>query len=344
MWAIVSLLLMPVVAGVGWLGGRASVDTKEATASARPDVTASSGSPSDAKRSSLGRQLAAQRPADAPLPDLNLPLRDTLQGLRQRADAGEAGAACRVAAEMEYCDTIRQHLDSASAMLRNPQALGVPVGEQTTEAQARIQAFKRAMTERSDRLLQQSTHCEGVQVFGSDQRVHYWRAAALGGNVAALRHYSVGNAFRNNETLDNLEALRIYRQEAEAMASRAVAAGDLPTTLALASAYSPLWADGRHHLLDQALPTDAGRALSLYLYVKAGLRGEKLSPPVQAALDSAIRELEVGLDGEALARAHAQAAAYQRGTPPLRVDQDAVFSGFVRGRTADVMREECAPP
>lgn len=344
MWAIASLLLMPVVAGVGWLGGRASLDTREASASARPDVTAPSGSPSDAGRSSLGHQSITQRPADAPLPDLNLPLRDTLQGLRQRADAGEAAAACRLAAEMEYCDTIRQRLDAASAMLRSPQALGVPIGQQNAEAQARVQAFKRAVAERSDRLLQQSTHCEGVQAFGPDQRVRYWRAAAMGGSVAALRHYAVGNAFRNNETLDNLEALRVYRQEAEAMASRAVAAGDLPTTLALASAYSPLWADGRHLLLDQALPTDAARALSLYLHVKAGLRGEKLSAPVQAALDSAIRELEIGLDGEALARAHAQAAAYQRGTPAFRADQGAVFSGFVRGRTADVMREECAPP
>ncbi len=68
--------------------------------------------------------------------------------------------------------------------------------------------------------------------------MRYWRSAALGGNVAAMRHYAVGNAFRMNDTLDNLDALRVYRSEAEAIAQRAVAAGDLITAMTLANAYS----------------------------------------------------------------------------------------------------------
>ena len=115
--ALLALLVLPVVAGLGWWGGRASLPAPEKTADTGPVADAVLASSGVSAPPSRDADAPRPRRPDAPLPDLATPLRDTWQDLKQHADAGDAGAACRLAAELEFCDGIRQRLDSASASL-----------------------------------------------------------------------------------------------------------------------------------------------------------------------------------------------------------------------------------
>lgn len=337
--ALLALLVLPVVAGLGWWGGRTSLPAAEKTADTGPVADAALASSGVSAPPSLDADAPRPRRPDAPLPDLATPLRDTWQDLKHHADAGDAGAACRLAAELEFCDGIRQRLDSASAMLANRDVRTDLPGASDEEIAAR----RRALTTGSERLLEQSRHCEGVPAFSPQDRVRYWRSAALGGNVAAMRHYAVGNAFRMNDTLDNLDALRVYRSEAEAIAQRAVAAGDLITAMTLASAYSPHRRGNRRYLLAQSVQPDAGRALALYLYVQQRAQaGTPLSEPMQRRMTGMIRTLEADLSPEALGQVRAQAARYPA-TAPLSPRERSLLTYVDRsGNTANINREDCA--
>ncbi|WP_394696851.1 hypothetical protein [Pseudoxanthomonas japonensis] len=190
-----------------------------------------------------------------------------------------------------------------------------------------------------------SLHCEGAPAFPSQDRVRYWRVAALGGNVAAMRHYTVGNAFGLNDTLENLDELHLYRNEAEAIAKRAVAAGDLPTTLALAAAYSPQPRNGRRFYLAQVVKPDPGQALALYLHVQDRLRdGPPLTQPARARMEATLRDLESGLSPAARAQARAQASRYSADTPVLPSDRGYAFNSPIVGATATIDRQDCDPP
>jgi len=337
--ALIALLALPVVAGLGWWGGRASLSPPEKTADTGPVAGAAPASGAASARPSPDVGVPRPPRPEAPLPDLATPLRDTWQGLKQRADAGDAGAACRLASELEFCDGIRQRLDSASAMLADPDVMTSLRGASDEDIAAR----RRALTTGSERLLEQSRHCEGVPVFSPQDRVRYWRSAAHGGNVAAMRHYAVGNAFRMNDTLDNLDALRIYRGEAEAIAQRAVAAGDLITAMTLAASYSPHRRGNRRYLLAQSVQPDAGRALALYLYVQQRAQaGTALPEPMQKRMASMIRMLEADLSPDALSQARAQAARYPA-TAILSPREGSLLSYMDRsGNTANINREDCA--
>lgn len=80
-----------------------------------------------------------------------------------------------------------------------------------------------------------------------------------------MTQYAVGNGFRVNEVLQNLEALAIYKREAEETARRAAAAGDFHAAAALAAAYSPLNADTARTYLAQVVKPEPVAALDLYL-------------------------------------------------------------------------------
>ena len=224
-WGWTLVLLLPVVAGLGWWGGRTGLLVPASTVA--PESSADAAPTSDPLPTSqiTGRD-AARPPApdsplpDSPLPDLTLPLRDTWQTLKQRADSGDAKASCRLAAELEYCDQIRQRLDAASAMLADHEAMALSTMASNPTAVEHERNWRRMLTSASEDVLALSQHCEGVPAFSPEDRVRYWRSAALGGNVAAMRHYAVGNAFRLNDTLDNLDGLRLYRSEAETIAKR----------------------------------------------------------------------------------------------------------------------------
>ncbi len=342
-WWLAALLVLSGVAILGWWGGRTSLSLPDETTDAGPDGRASTPSSQAPTPLSPDRGSARQRALSTPLPDLATPLRDSWQGLQQRADAGDAGAACRLAAELEFCDGIRQGLDAASAMLADRDVMTAPSGD-SAEAVALVNERRRALTAGSERLLEQSRQCEGVPVFSPQDRVRYWRNAALGGNVAAMRHYAVGNAFRMNDTLDNLDALRAYRSEAETLAQRAVDAGDLVTAMALASAYSPLRRGNRRYLLAQSVQPDAVRALALYLHVQQRIQADKAAPePVRRRLASIIQTLQAELPPAALSQARAEAARYPAVAHSSTREHGMLLRVANSGATPGITREECAP-
>ncbi|PPJ43828.1 hypothetical protein C0063_11805 [Pseudoxanthomonas sp. KAs_5_3] len=273
------------------------------------------------------------------MPDAARPLRDVLPDLRARADAGEPDAACRLAAEMEYCDRIAMQLSSVSEAMRSTNVRLPPGTRMTPELQATIRQTQQAVAAGAERVLEESAHCEGVPAISARQRLQYWRTAALGGNVVAMRHYAVGNAFRMNETLENLDNLRVYQREAETLAKRAIAKGDLPTVLALAAAHNPAQ-PGRRHLLAQAVTPDRSQALALYLYAQSLMRDEVRFATPRSFIDQTVRNLEQDLDAASLARARAQAADHLRAQPALPAN----VRGAVFGHTRDVERQECGSP
>lgn len=342
MWVLVVLVVLPAVAGLGWWSGRATAPEPDTAVGADAQGSQPSSDASLPVSSTDARQAARPRTPDAPLPDLATPLRDTWQGLKQRADAGDSGAACRLASELEFCDHIRQRLDAASAMLADRDAMGAPANSADDDA-ARQRDMRQAIAVSSERLLEQSRQCEGVPVFSPQDRVRYWRNAALGGNIAAMRHYAVGNAFRMNDTLDNLDALRVYRSEAETLAQRAVDAGDLATAMALASAYSPHRRGNRRYLLAQSVQPDAARSLALYLHVQQRVQADTAVPePARKRLARAIQALEADLSPADLSQARTQAARYPAGAS-LSPRERGMLLYVDRGGTPSINRQECAP-
>lgn len=325
----------------GWLAGRSSAlghsPTETGAPPTRTDTVESPPTPSTQLRPDRSRALP-----DRPLPPVDAPLREVLSDLRKRADGGEAAAACRLAAEMEYCNDIRARLESNSRLLRHSQAsydaLQDARGARMTAA---LRAAQRSMIARSEQLLEESEHCSDVPQFDADERVRYWRSAAHSGNVVAQRHYAVGNAFRLDDSLDNLDELRVYRGEAEAMAWRAVRAGDVPTTLALAQAYSPSPPTPRRYLLAQSVRPDAVQALALLLLAQSRIRSGAAMPAQRSApIALAIQELEEALPPEQRARARRDAADYNRSIPASEPDSSSVNRSFYG--TPLVQRHECS--
>lgn len=328
-----ALLLVFAVGGLGWWLGRIQPpETRALDASDSPtrDATPAVSAPPSRPLST------GSRPPNRPLPDAARPLREVVADLRARADAGEPDAACRLAAEMEYCDRIATQLSSISEAMRSSNIRLPPGTPMTPELQATIRHTQQAVAAGAERMLEESAHCEGVPAISARQRLQYWRTAALGGNVVAMRHYAVGNAFRMNDTLENLDNLRVYQREAETFAKRAIAQGDLPTALALAAAHNPAQ-PGRRHLLAQAVTPDRSQALALYLYAQSLMRNDVRFATLRSFIDQTVHNLEQDLDAASLARARAQAADHMRAQPTLPASaQDAVF-----GHTRDVQRQEC---
>lgn len=341
-WMMIALVMLPLALGAGWWSGRSSARDSEppASPSAAPTPVPSNAStpaPDAAVRNPAS--AAAARPSNAPLPDLSTPLRTTLPELKRRADGGEPAAACRLAAEMEFCEDIRRRLDEAATNLN----LG---GSSSRSLSAKQQEMRRNMlqreTERSERLLQESTHCEGVPAFSSRERVHYWRSAAMGGSLAAINYYVMGRPFRPENRLADLDALRQFQQEAATIAERGAASGDIQTTIALAQAYSPL--GKRHSLLSQAVAPDASKSLALWLQTQSLLDQPPPGGRPQGHLfASVITELEKTMDAAALRRAREQASAYRRAAPtPALVAKTRSRNTMPSGGPDVLQREFCS--
>ncbi len=334
-------LLVAAAGGIGWYGGRAS----QAERAAEPAEAAPAGTPAAGEASpSPSLPPGTQRPADGPLPPLDRPLRATLPELKRRADAGEAAATCRLATELDFCAQIRMRLAGTAEMLRATEHAGANAEQQEQN--------RRAMLAQSERVLQESAHCEGVPESTPAQRTGYWRSAALAGNPMALRYYASGGAFRHENLLDQLDALRVYRGEAESLALRAAQAGDRGMVMALAQAYSPDGPEQRRSLLAQAVKPDGVRALAFSLraqdYLRenasrapAGTRAGRRQGNFDNRLAESIRELETQLDADALARARQLAADLARapmrtqlGTPPPTDDRQTP-GGFWRAQCGE---------
>ena len=353
-WKLV-LLLLSVVTLVGtagwWLGRSQTTRVSESAQSDHPGLTAESSRDNASIAMPATPKAGMSRPQDgarnlAPLPALDVPLRLTVSDLQRRADAGEAKAACRLAAEWSYCRRLRNQLDETDRMLvqrsamRVNRASGVIDERQLSQIQAGMKARLASIEARADELITKSAHCEGVPEAGPQAIARQWRAAAVGGHVPSMTHYAVGNAFRINETLQNLEALALYRREAEALASRAADMGDYNAAIALAAAYSPLNQGANRTYLAQVVKPDGVRSLALYLRVQQALNqaGSVTGSPARDAVQDHITHLSSMLSPDQ--RAQAQRSARQAVAiviPEVERETRSVASGTL----SDITREDC---
>ncbi|WP_454260520.1 hypothetical protein [Pseudoxanthomonas mexicana] len=344
---VVALVLLPAAAGVGWWSGRASQSQTEPTPAPAGDATLPGTSAASTAKPSVQPTATARAPS-GPLPPLDTPLRDALPELRRRADAGEADAACRLAAEMDHCDSVRQRLEQTANVLTYSANAAERGPAPSPEAEARRRAMREAMVKRSEQLLQESTHCEGVPAFAAGERVRYWRSAALGGSVPAMRHYAMGSPFRREDMLSNLEALRVYRQEAETIALRAVEAGDFAVTMTLAGAYSPARRSEGGSLLNQVVQPDAAKAWALLEQAQSLMGqapGQAPSERQRMRFERQFRELEAGMDNATLAHARNLAAQYRQAAPvAFGVNRPRTPGAPTPTSTTDAARRECTPP
>lgn len=338
---LATLLAVMVIIGVGVWAWKSGADVGSNAAPiglggvAGDTATAAKIAPGEAVPAATA---AASRGASAdPLPTLQTPLRLSLPELERRAAAGEPKAACRLAAEFAYCAQLRTQLAGVEQMmereltLRQPDAPG-------SEASAGMHARRKYLVDmakaRADDVLRETAHCDDVAAAQPATIARHWRAAALGGHVASMRHYAVGNAFRISDTLENLPALALYRTEAESIARRAVDAGDARTIAALAAAYSPLNDGSRRTYLAQAVRPNVVESLALYMQLRAASGPE--SDGSARMITARIAQLSRIASPQQIALAQSR-SAQRKPVSPVGLSPYTLSGGGLE----DVSREEC---
>ena len=291
-----------------------------------------------ARQAASGEAMARVDPATVPpLPALDVPLRQSVEDLQERAAHGDALAACRIAAEYEWCERSRQRRAMSTRQLdalRN-----MPPRPSRDEALARRLERATRFAAETDR--EYRAHCDGAPALGAAQRANYWRQAALQGHLPSMRHYANGNAFRFDDMLDALPELARYRTEAESMAMRAANAGDMGMTYALAMGYAAGAEGGRRSFLAQAVRPDEARALVLFRRLAEAPGFADLAPrhPVRRAIGANLSGLEGIVDPAALARAaHAMGAYRPQAAGSIA---ELMPHAFDNGGLRDVGREAC---
>lgn len=333
------------LAAVAWRHG--GVVRPGAAPEAGPDVTAGAGAAAGGD-SGAGEGIAASHPeaAHLPLPPLETPLRLVVDDLRRRAEAGEAPAACRLAAEFERCQSLRAQVRRQRSSRERMEARVDRASEQEIENVARALAgMDGTLAARTADL----EHCAGTQEPDAGQRARYWRNAALAGHPAAMRHYAIGNAFRFRDLMSAVPELEIYRREAESLARRAAGAGDAAMIHALAMAYLPPdeRADepesaGFRPFLAQSIHPDPQQAL-VWLHALQRHPGTRRLPedhPFRALPAREIDRLAASLSAAEAAAAAAAADDRVRTWPP-GVAETVRVPVHVNGGIGDVGREEC---
>ncbi|HRG16868.1 MAG TPA: hypothetical protein PLB00_12780 [Pseudomonadota bacterium] len=310
-------LLIPVAmlalgAGIGfWTRDRqapaASADARGdlATAATRVEAPvadaatdAPAGEPASTVKPAGFEMIAQVAPgfAAAPLPPLDAKIADIYDALKERAQHGDGKAACRLAIELQQCvwrEAIIQDLDRATRRMENR-----PAPQTADPRQAEWESRMLDMAQRQvDYASALDARCKGLSDAQVAAHVDWWRTAALSGHVPSLLHYAKGDAFRLNATLDNLERLGTYRNDAERLMRAAAAAGSPEALQQLLLAYAPERSP-RGTLLQQAITPDPVEAQAILRLMQErgialprsemGRRGEAMEPPASLSrLDAA---------------------------------------------------------
>lgn len=285
------------ITGAGlWLAFRPGPPPAPAPVVVAPEVSPS-GAPSRPPPAPVRRQ---------PLPALDAPVARVLPELERRAAAGEASAACRIAAELQSCGGLalqRQDFDRWLGERRRALELSIN-GANPESTRVFSETFERELAVREQQLARAGRHCEDVPAPAALDQIQRWRDAARMGNATAMRQYASGNVFRWGTILETAPALAAYRAEAEPMALAMARGGDLEMNLLLAAAYSPLPSRSRS-LLGQAVQRDGAKSLLMYRRVLAHVQALDSHEARRLATDigNQIEQLEQSLPDADRARA-----------------------------------------
>lgn len=289
-------------------------------------MTSCTGEPSNEDAADEGSKSEPSATADAlvteavagyasVVPGMDQPLARTVEGLRAAAAAGNANAACRLAAEYDGCAFVDGNLAKVELSIERRRL----ANDQPSSEEA-VAFTKDAETS----AMGKAAHCEGVTIPPSNVRIDHWRRAALSGNVAAMTAYSTGSVFQPRDVLETLDALKTYKAEAADMALRAARSGSPDAVLALANAYNPNERIGfGRSLLSQVVESDPKEALALYrLYRSSLVEHNPAYEQKLRRLDAKVALLEGQVPGSWVAEAKIEADT-RRGTwKPLQFSDD----------------------
>lgn len=204
------------------------------------------------------RPLAIEKSSERPrLPALELPLQSTIATLIERADQGDAEAACRLALEYQKCDEVERQLMSVDDLSRGGDVENVVatvwMGSDSSSFYSGVE------------------RCAGVQPPAPGRVAELLRRSASNGNPAAMRAYATGAGFSYDSLLEEVDELRTYKVLGPQVARSAIQGGDGTVLLSLAAAYQPETHLFAKPLLAQAVSIDVVEALVLFEVARSEL-------------------------------------------------------------------------
>ncbi len=358
-WVAALIVVIGGIAIAWWLGSRdheagargaatelpLNVPAVAQSAPQAQPVVRSAGTALPARDSASGA-VATAAAIGPPLPPIDRPLREIVDELRARADAGDARAACRLASEMERCGSLPSRLARLSDQTRQHQR--TIEGAIDPKVRAQVEKSDRAMelSHRAEYLLTESRHCEGVLPDTPAERLRRWRQAAIAGHGPSMRHYAAGNAFRWHDLLEIAESLLTYRGEAEEIARSAARNGDATVAYSLALAYSPPRREAARYFLAQSVDGDATEALALFRLLEARAVPDPhlKSDPIRSELAQRIDELEQSMLPAEVSAANDRATRYLLEWAPQPAGEQIDRWAIVNRGTPDIAPVSCNQP
>jgi hypothetical protein len=247
----VGLLLGAVIAlGIGMVAFRradppTAAPGVESPAGAKGSVEDAATTPADpARRASASMDAGIPATASttngaaaanaSPLPPADAPLATILDELEHRARAGDARAACRLAAEIGRCAALPRRLASVNPA---PQVT-VPPGNNPADAR-QIERYIDFAARQQIELERDQALCAGVPRERLRDASPWLLASARGGNPTAIAVFASGLwTLTDPYALRHAEVLAAYSREAERMAMSLVEAGSPEMLRPLAMAYA----------------------------------------------------------------------------------------------------------
>lgn len=271
-----------------------------------------------------------------PLPPLETPFAQSIDTLIERSAHGDGVAGCRLAHGYQRCRELPMHRRTFEEWLDDTSALPL---DKSTISNKTIESIAQTLEQGGKWIARLTTDCEGVEVPSPAEQVRLWRQAALNGNLASMKQYASGNAFRWNSLMGALPELALYRQEAPAMALELARQGDIEMVVALAVAYAPQ-PSGFRSLLAQSVTPDAAMSLALYNRLIAAIKAadEPQSQHLLMQAERAVAHLSASLPRSELDRAQQIEEEQRHWIPPRNAKQRPLSPDGVLG---DIESGEC---
>ncbi|MGO1000070.1 hypothetical protein [Lysobacter sp. CA196] len=318
-------IIAMIILSVALIGGLLYMSSRKQDAKSPSRASASDSNMSISKRNDVAQ---GSNRVGGVLPPIHQPLKESLPILRRMADSGHPMAACRLAAEYQFC---------AVAISRANRLDDIASADKTGLQENKHTKFKLL----DPALPDDAIHCDGIDSPSSLTIVQAWRRAAELGNVKAMTNYAVGNGLFAKDTLSNIDELKTYKVNAEKYARRAAELGDGGALLSLAAAYAPQTHELMPSLLTQAVEIDVQESLSLYLLAKDRIPGDADNDALRKFVEGKIAATAEYASPEQVS--NAKAAAISRGATwkTSRFPNEREIPALARGRVLDLELNEC---
>jgi hypothetical protein len=322
----------------------AAAPASEPTPGAAPSVASNLGlEAAPVARGGIGpAPVRAPAPTGTPsavagaLPPLDTPLAGIIDALEARAQAGDARAACRLAAELSRCAAI-----AANARLERtlvPAADDAARPGTTQGAEAFVDFAARLVTD----LERDRAVCADLPGERFDDAALWLSRAADAGHPAARSAFATGDWWNARAALTRPQVVADYARHARTWAEQSIAAGDLGLMVRLAHALAgeasrAPFAPGA---LEAVVEPDPIAALALFIALDELARIAPAAMPTGPFEHDTRKALEASLGESRRADAAARAGVLLRSAPGAEA-----LHRFPQGtRGGSVAAQACAAP